>query len=153
MFVYEKGNSLNLTFKGSLPVDNPEVVIKGYKNGAALIVNGTTYGVENGEEFEGKAPTFAFERDGNLLVTFRGIAGMNNPEVVLNEDTKGTVDVVVSGVSVTVKYTEDSVYVENTTDTTNNMEPSDVPENETPEVVEEEIIETEDEDEEEPEAE
>ena len=32
MFVYEVGNALNLTFKGNLPVENPEVVLKGYEN-------------------------------------------------------------------------------------------------------------------------
>ena len=33
MFIYENGNSLNLTFEGSIPVENPDIVIKGYEDG------------------------------------------------------------------------------------------------------------------------
>lgn len=109
MFVYENGNSLNITFKGNTPVENPELVIKGYKNGASLTMNGTTYGVKNGEEFEGRAKTFVYQKDGKLNITFRGIEGMNDPEVVLDETSDGVVNALVSGASVVINYTEDGV--------------------------------------------
>lgn len=119
MFVYEKGNSLNLTFKGSTPVDNAEVVIKGYEDGATLTVNGTVYG--NGtKEFEGRAKTLVFQRDNKLMITFKGIAGMEDPEVTLDETKKGVVNAVVCGTAITINYTEEDVTVgEQTTESSN----------------------------------
>jgi hypothetical protein len=110
MFVYEKGNSLNLTFKGSIPVDNPEVVIKGYEDGATLTVNGTVYG-NGAKEFKGRAKTFVFQKDNKLMITFKGIAGIKNPEVTFDETEKGVVNAVVCGTSVTINYTDEEVTV------------------------------------------
>lgn len=112
MFVYEKGNSLNLTFKGSTPVENPEVIIKGYENGASLTVNGTeVVSVTNAVEFEGKAKTFVFQKAGKLMITFKGIEGMSNPEVTIDETTDGVYEAVVNGTNVTLTLTEDKVSV------------------------------------------
>ena len=112
MFIYENGNSLNLTFKGNIPVDNPEVIIKGYTNGASLTVNGTeVVSVSNPEEFDCKAKTLVYQKDNKMMITFKGIDGMNDPEVTLNEVTKGTVEVVVNGTPVTLTYTDTAVEV------------------------------------------
>ena len=108
MFVYENGNSLNLTFKGNMPVTDPEVVIKGYKNGATLTVNGTVYG--NGdEEFEGKAKTLVYQKDGKLAITFNGVDGIDTPEVTIDEIGNEVYAVVVSGESVTLSIVEGKV--------------------------------------------
>ena len=86
MFIYEKGNTINLTFSGLIPVENPEVVIEGFKNGAKVTVNGTSFGVTSKEEpFEGKAKTFVYQRDGKLMITFKGVEGMSDPDVVIDE--------------------------------------------------------------------
>ena len=111
MFVYERENSLNLTFKGSLPVENPDVVIKGFKDGATLTVNGTTYG-SGSEEFEGKAQTLVYQKDGKLVITFRGIAGMSDPEITIDEDKQNDCyTVVVNGESVTLSIVDDRILV------------------------------------------
>ena len=116
MFIYESGNSLNLTFKGCVPVENPDVVIKGYKDGATLTVNGTTYG-SGTDEFEGKAQTFVYQKDGKLVITFRGIAGMSDPEVTIDEDKDNACYVIVIGnQSVTLSIVDESVVVTEQTD-------------------------------------
>lgn len=110
MFVYERENSLNLTFKGSLPVENPDVVIKGFKDGATLTVNGTTYG-SGSEEFEGKAQTLVYQKDGKLVITFRGVAGMSDPEITIDDIGSDCYAIVVSGESVTLSVVGDKVEV------------------------------------------
>ena len=147
MFVYEKGNSLNLTFKGSIPVENPEVVIKGFENGASLTVNSAeVVSVADAKEFEGKAKTFVYQKDGKLMITFRGVAGMEAPEVTLDETVPGTVVAVVNGTSVTMTYTADSVVIEGAAveepvtpvqETIKEEEPEVTPDEEPEEVVEE----------------
>ena len=118
MFVYEKGNSLNLTFKGNIPVENPEVIIKGYKNGAYLTVNGTeVVSVADAVEFENKAKTLVYQNADKLMITFRGFEGMTDPEVVLDETTKGVIDAVVNGTAVTITYTDDNVSVGDSAET------------------------------------
>ena len=109
MFVYEKGNSLNITFKGSIPVENPELVVKGYEDGATLTVNGTVYG-NGSKEFEGRAKTFVFQKDGKLMITFKGVAGIENPDVTVDETSDGIV-VDIDGTAVTLEYTADGVAV------------------------------------------
>jgi hypothetical protein len=114
MFVYETKNSLNLVFNGYVPVSTPDVEIRGYKNGAALLVKGSpVIDIESPEYFEGKAKTLAYQKDGKLYVTFQGIPGMQDPEVSLDESVKGTVEVVVNGTTATLKYNDadDSVTV------------------------------------------
>lgn len=110
MFVYESGNSLNLTFKGSIPVETPDVVIKGYKDGATVTIAGTTYGTAS-EEFEGKASTLVFQSAGKLMITFKGISGMETPDVTLDEVSAGVVNVTVGDTSIVVEYTDSSVSV------------------------------------------
>lgn len=110
MFVYEKGNSLNLTFEGRLPTDTPDVVIKGYSDGATLTVNGTTYGTGS-TEFEGKAKTFVYQKDNKLMITFHGIAGMSDPEVILDEVAEGTVVATVGGTNITMQYDDTNITV------------------------------------------
>lgn len=112
MFIYEKGNSLNLTFKGHLPVETPDVSIKGYKNGAALFVNGLMYGVADGEEFEGKAKTVVYQRDRKLMITFRGVEGMSNPEVMIDEISEGVYAVEIGSDIVTLTVVEEGVLVD-----------------------------------------
>ena len=84
MFIYENGNSLNLTLVSNKPVENPDVVIKGYKNGAAVVVGEVVYGVKNGEEFDGKANLLVYEKDDKLAITFNGPCGIDSPEVTIN---------------------------------------------------------------------
>lgn len=111
MFVYERGNSLNLTFK-NMPVENPEVVIDGYENGAEMSVNRKkVVSVDGAKEFDGKAKTLVYQKDDKLMITFHGVEGMKNPEVTLDETTKGTVDFVVNGTPITVVYDDESVDV------------------------------------------
>ena len=98
MFIYENGNSLNLTFEGNIPVENPDVVIKGYEDGATLTVNGTVFG-KGSKEFEGKAKTLVYQRDNKLVITFRGVEGMNDPEVTIDALSDNNYAVVVDGQS------------------------------------------------------
>lgn len=108
MFVYEKGNTLNLTFKGNLPVDNPEVVIKGYEDGATLTVDGTVYGTGT-KEFEGKAKTLVYQKDDKLAITFKGISGINNPEITIDEIGDDVFAVAVGEDHVTLSVVDDTI--------------------------------------------
>ena len=109
MFIYESDNSLNLTFKGSMPVDNPDIVIKGYTDGATLTVNNNKICGNGSKEFEGKAKTFVYQKDGKLVITFRGIEGMSNPEVTIDENETNKYTVVVDGTSVKLSITDEGV--------------------------------------------
>ena len=108
MFVYEKDNSLNLTFTGSIPVENPDVVIKGYEDGATLTVNSTVFG-KGSKEFEGKAKTFVYQKDNKLMITFRGLAGMSDPEVTIDDLGNDNYEVVVDGEPITLVIKENKV--------------------------------------------
>ena len=108
MFVYERDNSLNLTFEGSIPVENPDVVIKGYEDGATLTVNGTVFG-KGSKEFEGKAKTLVYQKDNKLMITFRGIAGMSNPEVTIDDLGNDNYAVVVGEDQVTLSIVNDTI--------------------------------------------
>lgn len=121
MFIYENGNSLNLTYKGQLPVENPEIVIKGYEDGATLTVNGTVYG-SGLVEFEKKANLLVYQRDNKLAITFHGVAGMSNPEVTLDEVAEGVIEVVVAGTVVKLTFDESGVVAENVAQTTYDVE-------------------------------
>lgn len=110
MFVYERDNSLNLTFEGNIPVENPDVVIKGYEDGATLTVNGTVFG-KGSKEFEGKAKTLVYQADNKLMITFRGIAGMSNPEVTIDDLGNDNYEVVVDGEATTLVIREGKVEI------------------------------------------
>ena len=144
MFVYENGNTLNLTFKGQLPVENPEVVIKGFEDGATLTVNGTVYG-SGSKEFDKKANTLVYQRDNKLAITFHGVKGMSTPDVTLDEVSDDVIDAVVNGVAVKLTFTESGVTAEDVAQPINVVEP------EVEEPVKEEEPEVVPEDEEEPE--
>lgn len=145
MFIYENGNSLNLTLTGNKPVETPDVIVKGYKNGASVTVGESVYGVKNGEEFEGKAKTFVYQRDNKLAITFKGVAGITDPEVTIDDIGSDCYAIVVSGESVTLSVVEDKVVVvaEEVQDPApvaepvKEEEPEVTPEEETTEVVEE----------------
>ena len=111
MFLFEKDGSLNLTLKGNYPVENPDVIIKGYTTGAALIVNGTTYGVKDGEELGRKAKLFVYQKDDKLALTFRGIEGMNNPELTFDQISDSVTSVIVNGDSLLLDITSDKIEV------------------------------------------
>lgn len=50
MFVYEKGDKLNVVLEGNLPKDNPEITIgKGADNKGEITINGKKVSVEAGE--------------------------------------------------------------------------------------------------------
>lgn len=110
MFIYENGNSLNLTFEGTIPVENPDVVIKGYEDGATLTVNNTVFG-KGSKEFEGKAKTLVYQKDKKLMITFRGVEGMNSPEVTIDDLGNNTYEVVVDGEATTLAIKEDKVEI------------------------------------------
>ena len=110
MFVYENGNSLNLTFEGSIPVENPDVVIKGYEDGATLTVDGTVFG-KGSKEFEGRAKTLVYQKDNKLVITFRGVAGMNDPEITIDDLGANTYEVVVDGEATTLAIKEGKVEI------------------------------------------
>ena len=131
MFVYEKDNSLNLTFTGSIPVENPDVVIKGYKDGATLTVNDTVFG-KGSKEFEGKAKTFVYQKDNKLMITFRGIAGMSDPEVTIDDLGNDNYEVVVDGEPVTLVIKENKVELTTEEDVKENKIEDPVVESEVP---------------------
>ena len=110
MFIYENDNSLNLTFEGNIPVENPDVVIKGYEDGATLTVNGTVFG-KGSKEFEGKAKTLVYQKDKKLMITFRGVAGMNSPEVTIDDLGNDIYEVVVDGEATTLAIKEGKVEI------------------------------------------
>ena len=131
MFVYEKDNSLNLTFTGSIPVENPDVVIKGYEDGATLTVNGTVFG-KGSKEFEGKAKTFVYQKDNKLMITFRGIAGMSDPEVTIDDLGNDNYEVVVDGEPITLVIKENKVEITTKVDVEENKIEDPVVESEVP---------------------
>ena len=131
MFVYERDNSLNLTFTGNTPVENPDVVIKGYEDGATLTVNGTVFG-KGSKEFEGKAKTLVYQRDKKLMITFRGVAGMTDPEVTIDELNDDNYAVVVDGEVTTLAIKEGKVEITTEVDTENNKSEDPVVEPEIP---------------------
>ena len=108
MFIYENGNSLNLTLTGNKPVETPDVVIKGYQEGASVIVGSTVYGVKQGTEYPTKASTLVYQKDGKLAITFRGIKGMNDPEVIIDE-IGGCYSLVVSGEELKLNIVDNTV--------------------------------------------
>ena len=131
MFVYEKDNSLNLTFTGSIPVENPDVVIKGYEDGATLTVNDTVFG-KGSKEFEGKAKTFVYQKDNKLMITFRGIAGMSDPEVTIDDLGNDNYEVVVDGEPITLVIKENKVEITTKVDVEENKIEDPVVESEVP---------------------
>ena len=110
MFIYENGNSLNLTFEGNIPVENPDVVIKAYEDGATSTVNGTVF-AKGSKEFEGKAKTLVYQRDNKLVITFRGVEGMNDPEVTIDALGNNNYAVVVDGEATTLAIKEGKVEI------------------------------------------
>lgn len=139
MFVYERDNSLNLTFEGNIPVENPDVVIKGYEDGATLTVNGTVFG-KGSKEFEGKAKTLVYQRDNKLVITFRGIAGMNDPEVTVDDLGDNNYAIVVDGEATTLVIKDGKVEITEYVDVENTKVEEPVVEPEVPadpEVIEE----------------
>lgn len=131
MFVYERNNSLNLTFTGNIPVENPDVVVKGYEDGATLTVNGTVFG-KGSKEFEGKAKTFVYQKDNKLIITFRGIAGMSDPEVIIDDLGNDNYEVVVDGEATTLAIKEGKVEITTEVEVKNNKTEEPVVEPETP---------------------
>ena len=125
MFIYEKGNSLNLTFNGTLPVESPEIVIKGYADGAVLTVNGTDSFGKGSKEFEEKASTLVYQKDGKLMITFQGVAGITTPDVTIDETSDGTYLVTVGEDTVTLSIVGDAVVIgeKSTAQTTEVEEP------------------------------
>ena len=134
MFVYEQGNTLNVTFKANHPVENPEVVIKGYKDGATISVNDTTYG-SGTEEFVKKSDILVYHKDNKLMITFKGIKGMSSPDIIIDEPSEGVADVTVGTEHIVINYNEDAFSVEESSskDTEEVEEP--VEESKEPEVV------------------
>ena len=111
MFVYEKKNSINITFTENKPVETPDIIVKGYQNGAAVIVGDQTFGVKDGVEFEKTAKTLVYQKDSKMMITFQGVAGMEAPDVVLDETAKGTVEVVVGDDTVVLNFESGNVEI------------------------------------------
>ena len=124
MFVYEKGNTLNITFSGSIPVKKPEVVLTGYKNGVSLtVIDEVVIPVADAVEFDGAAQKLVYQKDSSLKITFHGIAGMAAPEVTVDEVAPGVVTVVIGDASCTLNYTDTGVTVAEET----SVEPANIP--------------------------
>lgn len=114
MFVYEKGNTLNVVFNENRPVETPDLVIKGYVNGVSISLDGQeVVSVENPVEFENKADLRVFEKNNVLNMTYHGVEGMNNPEVTLNEEELGKVVITANGKVITVSYDANDVVLDN----------------------------------------
>lgn len=127
MFIYEVGNSLNLTFKGSVPVTDPEIVLKGYQNGVSLTVNGEELvSVADAVEFEQKAKTLVYQKSGKLFITFHGITGMSNPEVEIDELENGLYSVVIGENRLTLSITDTDVSVVSDTATVEEPQPANI---------------------------
>ena len=146
MFVYvdDKKATLNVAFNTQIPVEAPEVVIEGYKNGAKVIVNGATaIDVENAEKFETIRRPFVYQKNDVLNVTFQDNMPVEVPEVTIDAIADDKVSITANGKNIRVTYTPEGVTYEapaaagrkSKKTTTPVEEPAHVVE-ETPEVVE-----------------
>lgn len=146
MFVYvdDKKATLNVAFNTQIPVEAPEVVIEGYKNGAKVIVNGATaIDVENAEKFETIRRPFVYQKNDVLNVTFQDNMPVETPEVMIDAIAEDKASITANGKNIRVTYTAGGVTYEapaatggkSRETTTPVEEPAPVVE-ETPEVVE-----------------
>lgn len=110
MFVYEGKDSLNIALTSNVPVATPDIVVKGYKNGAAVIVGDNIYGVKSGEEFERAPKTLVYQKDNKLAITFNGVLGMSAPDVTVDELEPGLFALEASGEAVTLSIAEGKVH-------------------------------------------
>lgn len=122
MFIYEKGNTINISLTGSKPVETPDVVINGYTDGATLTVGSSVYG-KGSKVFDCKAKTLVYQKDEKLMITFRGIEGMTDPEITVDEIEDNVFDVVVCGEAVRLSIVDDEVVVGESTKTDEEVTP------------------------------
>lgn len=115
MFVYvdDKKATLNVAFNTQVPVEAPEVVIEGYKNGAKVIVNGTTaIDLAGAEKFDEMRRPFVYQKNDVLNVTFQGNAPVDAPEVVIDAIAEDKVSITANGNNIRVTYTDEGVTFE-----------------------------------------
>ena len=115
MFVYEddKKATLNVAFNTQTPVEAPEVVIEGYKNGAKVIVNGATaIDVENAEKFETIRRPFVYQKNDVLNVTFQDNMPVEAPEVTIDAIAEDKVSITANSKNIRVTYTAEGVTYE-----------------------------------------
>lgn len=115
MFVYvdDKKATLNVAFNTQIPVEAPEVVIEGYKNGAKVIVNGATaIDVENAETFETIRRPFVYQKNDVLNVTFQDNMPVEAPEVTIDAIAEDKVSITANGKNIRVTYTAEGVTYE-----------------------------------------
>ena len=115
MFFYvdDKKATLNVAFNTQIPVETPEVVIEGYKNGAKIIVNGVTaIDVENAEKFETIRRPFVYQKNDVLNVTFQDNMPVEAPEVTIDAIADDKVSITANGKNIRITYTNEGVTYE-----------------------------------------
>ena len=101
MFIYENNNTINLALSSSKPVTNPDLVIKGFQDGVKVTVDNVSYG-KGSVEFTKKAPLIVYQKDNKLAITFKGVVGMDDPEVTIDKLTDTSYSLVIDDVNVTL---------------------------------------------------
>lgn len=115
MFVYvdNKTATINVAFNAKAPVDSPEVVIQGFKNGAKVLVNGATaIDVANAEKFEIEKSPFIYQKNDKLNVTFQATAPVETPDVVIDSIADDKVSITANGTTIRVTYTDEGATYE-----------------------------------------
>jgi hypothetical protein len=115
MFVYvdDKAATINVAFDAKVPVENPEVVIQGFKNGAKVLVNGAVaVDVADAEKFDSIRRPFIYQKDDKLNVTFQATSPVEAPEVVIDSIADDKVSITANGTTIRVTYTDEGVTYE-----------------------------------------
>ena len=144
MFVYvnETNATLNVAFNTNVPVESPEVVIQGFKNGAKVMVNGAVaIDVANAEAFETARRPFVYQRDNKLNITFKAAAPVETPEVTIDAISEDKAEIVANGNSIRVTYTDNGVTYEAPAATGRKSRKTTAPAPEVTEPVQEEVTE------------
>jgi hypothetical protein len=115
MFVYvdDKAATINVAFNAKAPVENPEVVIQGFKNGAKVLVNGAVaIDVADAEKFDSIRRPFIYQKDDKLNVTFQATSPVEAPEVVIDSIADDKVSITANGTTIRVTYTNEGATYE-----------------------------------------
>ena len=114
MFVYvdDKAATINVAFNAKAPVENPEVVIQGFKNGAKVLVNGAVaIDVADAEKFDSIRRPFIYQKDDKLNVTFQATSPVEAPEVVIDSIADDKVSITANGNTIRVTYTNEGATI------------------------------------------
>ena len=111
MYLYQKRDSLNLTLTENNPVETPDVSLVGYEDGVEILLDGTALNTVEHKELKDAAQIVAFQKNEKLYITFKGAAGVSDPEIEIDEETRGNVSIKISGDTFNLTYTDKDVTV------------------------------------------